>query len=180
MSLLEVDIVQKAQKGDRECLEKLLRDNYKIVYGYLFKLSMNEETAKDFTQDVMVKAIVNIKAFRGTSKFSTWLISIASNAYKDSLRRKWAISLDTGDLKLKSNDNVEDLALNKDVLENLKKILMDLPDDMRKVFVLKHYYNYSYDEIAGIMKCPIGTVRSRLHNCVRRIRSRIGRGEADA
>ena len=166
----EGNLVAKAQSGDKQSLETLLYDNYKIVYGYLLKLTMNEDTARDFTQETMVKAIMHIKAFSGRSKFSTWLVSIASNAYKDSLRKNrriWHEAIDQ--MEMEAPEKTEDQVLLKESVAGLKKGILALPEEKRMVFVLKHYYHYSYEEIAGILKCPLGTVRSRLHYCIKKL-----------
>lgn len=164
-------MVGKARLGDKQALETLLCNNYKIVYGYLLKLTMNEDLARDLTQDVMVKAITHIKTFSGKAKFSTWLVSIASNAYKDNLRRKKKISdVEIETLEIQSPDSVEEIVLQKGEILKIKKVLTDIPEEKRKVFILKHYYNYSYEEIARILNCPLGTVRSRLHYCIKKLR----------
>lgn len=169
-SLEEKELLAKARSGDRQALETLLYDNYKIVYGYLLKLTMNEDATRDFTQEVMVKAITHIQSFTGSSKFSTWLISIASNAYKDSLRKNKRISdVEIEDIEMEAPDNVEEKVLARDSIIRLKKILMSIPQEKRQTFILKHFYSYSYEDIAKIQKCPIGTVRSRLHYCIKKL-----------
>ncbi len=174
MFLDEKALLEKARSGDRMSLELLLRDNYKIIYGYLLKLTMNEDVTKDITQEVMVKAIVNIKKFKGDSKFSTWLISIASNLYKDNIRKnKQTSSLSIEDLAVKDSQNLEDAVINKDTVRRIGNLLKDFPYEKRMVFVLKNYYDYSYEEISTILKCPIGTVRSRLHYCIEKLKSLI-------
>lgn len=170
----EKELVARAHSGDRQALETLLYDNYKVVYGYLLKLTLNEDTARDFTQEVMVKAITHIKSFSGSSKFSTWLISIASNAYKDSLRKSKRISdVEIENIEMEAPDNVEEKVLIRDSISKLKEVLMEIPDEKRKAFLLKHFYSYSYEEIAGILKCPVGTVRSRLHYCVKKLQELV-------
>lgn len=170
----EKTLLEKARSGDRKSLELLLYDNYKIVYGYLLKLTMNEEVTKDLTQDVMMKAILNIKKFKGESKFSTWLISIASNLYKDYIRKNKKISsMNIEDLSVKDSQSIEETFINKDTVNRVGKLIMDFPYEKRMVFILKNYYDYSYEEISKILKCPIGTVRSRLHYCIEKLRSLI-------
>lgn len=174
MFLDEKALLEKARSGDRKSLELLLYDNYKIIYGYLLKLTMNEEFTKDITQEVMVKAILNIKKFKGDSKLSTWLISIASNLYKDSIRKnKQTSSINIEDLSVKDYQNIEDSFINKDTVRRIESMLKDFPYEKRMVFILKNYYDYSYEEISTILKCPIGTVRSRLHYCIKKLRSLI-------
>lgn len=170
----EKALLEKARTGDRKALELLLYDNYKIVYGYLLKLTVNEELTKDLTQDVMMKAILNIKKFKGNSKFSTWLISIASNLYKDYVRKSKKISSTAiEELSIKDSQNIENDVVNKDTVNRVGKLLRELPYEKRMVFILKNYYDYSYEEIGEILKCPIGTVRSRLHYCIEKLRKLI-------
>lgn len=170
----EKALLEKARTGDRKALELLLYDNYKIVYGYLLKLTVNEELTKDLTQDVMMKAILNIKKFKGDSKFSTWLISIASNLYKDYVRKSKKISSTAiEELSIKDSQNIENDVVNKDTVNRVGKLLRELPYEKRMVFILKNYYDYSYEEIGEILKCPIGTVRSRLHYCIEKLRKLI-------
>lgn len=170
----EKELVEKACSGDKQALEALLYDNYKVVYGYLLKLTFNEDMAKDFTQEVMVKAIIHIKSFTGKSKFSTWLISIASNAYKDSLRRSKRISdVEIENLEIEAPDNVEEKVLARENILKLKNALMEIPEEKRKAFILKHFYDYSYEDIAKILRCPLGTIRSRLHYCVKKLQKLV-------
>jgi len=174
MSLDEKALLEQARSGDSKSLELLLRDNYKIIYGYLLKLTMDEDITKDITQEVMMRAILNIKKFKGDSKFSTWLVSIASNLYKDIVRKNKKMSSQSfADLSLRDSQNLEDTVINKDTIRRVEKMLMDFPYEKRMVFILKNYYDYSYEEISKILKCPIGTVRSRLHYCIKKLRSLI-------
>ncbi len=164
--MLEHELVEKARAGNRSAMEQLLSDSYHIVYGYILKLSMNEDVAKDITQEVMVKAISHIRSFKGESKFSTWLVSIASNTYKDSLRKNRAIPTEMEVLDAVPTGDTEDAVIQMEHIRKLKGSLLELPESQRKAFILKHYYNYSYEEIAKILKCPVGTVRSKLHYCI--------------
>lgn len=172
----EKELVEKAQNGNRWALEQLLEENYNFVYGFILKLSMNEEVTKDITQETMVKAITNIRKYRGDSKFSTWLVSIASNTYKDSLKKNRAIPTEIEELNLFSPQNTENEVILKDQIEKLKRSLLELPESQRKAFILKHYYNFSYEEIAKILDCPIGTVRSKLHYCILKLKNMLDGG----
>lgn len=174
--MLDQELVEKARAGNRWAMEQLLSENYPIIYGYLLKLSINEEVAKDITQEVMVKAITHIHKFRGNSKFSTWLVSIASNTYKDSLKKNRAVPTVMEELNLISTKNTEEAAIQREHIQQLKKSLLELPENQRKVFILKHYYNYSYEEIAKILDCPLGTVRSKLHYCILKLKGMMNGG----
>lgn len=169
-------LVLKAKKGDKKALEKLFQDNYSVVYGYMLKLILDENTAKDFTQEAMLKAILNIKKFKGKSKFSTWLITIATNAYKDNIKKIKGREVNIESIISTSSENLEETIIIKETFDNIKRILLDIPESKRMVFILKHYYNYSYEEISKIVDCPIGTVRSRLHYCIKKIKEELDGG----
>ncbi len=174
----EKDLIKKAKDGNRASLEVLLKESYPIVFGYLMKLCRNEEIAKDITQDVMVKAIVSFKNFRGNSKFSTWLVSIAINQFKDINRKNQFFVAENIDNKMdqinnhhgNSIESAEDIFIKKNESAQIMSIIDDLPEAQKQTFILKHFYDFSYEEIAKVLKCPIGTVRSRLFNGIKKIR----------
>lgn len=172
----ELMLIEKAQQGNMSALNTLLENNYSILKGYIIKLTGNPELSKDIIQEAMLKAVVNIKKYRPVAKFSTWLIKIASNTYIDYLRKNKNLELIDEALEAKDG-NPEDITLSNLEYQEVMNILMALPYEKRAVFILKHYYNYKYDEIAQILNCPIGTVRSRLHNTIKYIVEEFKRKE---
>lgn len=171
-------MIERAKSGDRQALENLLYESYPLVFGYLVKMCRDEELAKDITQEVMVKAIVNVGQFRGNSKFSTWLVSMAVNLYKDSLRKKKSVPLDFDDsFHDGSSESAESVTIRQESSTEIYRLIEDLPDAQREVFLLKHYYGLTYEEIAKAVKCPVGTVRSRLHNGINKLKEKIVREE---
>lgn len=170
----EKSLIERYKNGDKTALEKLIKSNYKKVEGYILKLTCNKSLAEDILQDTLVSAIKSIDKFEPKAEFSTWLITIASNKYKDYLRKhkETEILLDI----LPSSYSVEDEIINKDEYERVLRVLKAMPSDKRNVFILKHYYGYSYDEIANMTGCPIGTVRSRLHYGIKEIVSKFKGG----
>ncbi|WP_315114704.1 RNA polymerase sigma factor SigY [uncultured Clostridium sp.] len=159
-------LVKSAKDGDKEAMTLLINNNYDILKGYAIKLTGNIEEAKDIVQETLLRAIINIDKFTPKYKFSTWLITIATNLYRDKLRKnKNIVSFDE---KIEATtNNLENKALNNILIKQALEILQELPYEKRTTFILKHYYNFTYEEIANIMKCPVGTVRSRLHNSIK-------------
>ena len=84
----EEQLVRRARAGDRHCLNILFDMHYKMVFGYLVKLCGNVHLAEDLVQESLLKATLNIKKFRGDCKFSTYLIQIATNCYKNEVRKQ--------------------------------------------------------------------------------------------
>lgn len=169
-------LIAQCKKGNREALEQIVRDNYPVVKGYLIKVTLNEHLAEDLTQDCFLKALENLNKYSPTGKFSTWLITIANNLYYDYLRknRKIVLGLEMDEnIKLAEGD-FEDRIEIKEIL----KIISSLPYEKRAAFILKHYYGYKYEEISKILKCPVGTVKSRIFGAIESIQSNLERGEA--
>lgn len=162
------NLIEKAKSGNISALNTLLLDNYPILQGYVIKMTGNRDIAQDIVQETMLKAVINIKKFVPKARFSTWLITIATNLYRDLLRKTKDFKLIDETIETKESGPEESLISNIDY-NAVKEILIKLPYEKRAVFILKHYYGYKYEEIAEILKCPIGTVRSRLHNCIKYI-----------
>jgi RNA polymerase sigma-70 factor (ECF subfamily) len=172
----ESTTVEEAQKGSRESLNRLVADNYGIVKGYMLKITGDISLAQDITQEAMLKAVINIRKFDPRAKFSTWLITIATNIYRDYLRKNKRLEFTDEDIDA-AVEGPEEAALNSIQAREAMDILKGLQYEKRAVFILKHYYGYKYEEIADMLKCPVGTVRSRLHYCVEYIRSEMKRRE---
>ncbi|WP_238475882.1 RNA polymerase sigma factor SigY [Clostridium manihotivorum] len=173
-SLKEEELIERARNGDKYAFEILINDSLPILKGYMIKLTCNRELAEDIIQDALLSAVVNIDTFVPKAKFSTWLIKIASNKYKDYLRKvkETDILLEV----IPEDYSLEDKVIEKNEIEEIFKILKNMPEDKRNVFILKHYYGYSYEEISYIVNCPVGTVRSRLHYGIKEIISKFKGG----
>lgn len=177
----EKRLIELAKLNNQNALSKLLDQNYNFVYGYILKLCFDKSLAEDITQDTMVKAILNIKKFKGQSKFSTWLIQIAHNHYLNIVKRNKKVTYHSNDvLDVFQNEikSIEESYESKDKFIRVMTLLKKYKDKHRIPFILKHYYDYSYEEIATIMSCPIGTVRSRIHNTIKKLQVDL-KGEND-
>ena len=120
----------------------------------------------------MVKAIKNYHQYRGDAAFSSWLITIGSNLYRDQLRRKHRLEKSyDAILESKSLDGLLDIP--GEVTFDLKPALLRLTLEKRIPLVLKYYYDFTYQEIANTLKIPIGTVRSRLFSALRELRAML-------
>ena len=83
----EIELIKKAQDGNKHAMNILLQNNYKALYGFTLKMTANEDLTQDIVQEVCLKAVVNINKFKGKSKFQSWLISISINYYRDIIRK---------------------------------------------------------------------------------------------
>lgn len=170
----EKELLEEARRGSRMALNRLLTDNYKIVLGYTTKMTGDASLAQDITQETMLKAVLNIKKFNPAAKFSSWLIKISTNLYRDNLRKDKRNVLIDKDME-SGEPGPEELALSNIRYKEIMDVLQKLSYEKRAVFILKHYHGYKYEEIAEILNCPVGTVRSRLHNCIKEVIAEIER-----
>lgn len=174
--MTERDLIKNAQAGHNQALNQLLLDNYSILKGYLIKLTLNKELAEDLTQETLLKAVTKIRDYRPEGKFSTWLIVIGKNLYFDHLRKNKRTQnfeeyeQSFGGRHEDNGPSLEDGVINSFAFDKMKESLSRISQEKRSVFILKHYYGYSYKEIAEIEGCPIGTVRSRLHSSIGELR----------
>lgn len=168
----ERELISSAKKGDHRAFAILFRDHYPVLVKYLMKITMNPDSAEEFAQATMAKCVEKIHLFNGKSKFSSWLISIATNLYIDQHRKK----------KREREWNEEEAAVRKlqwymesrneewtDALAALAK----LTEEMRIPLILKHYYGYSYDEIGEILNIAVGTAKSRVHHGLLAVRREL-------
>jgi len=165
----EAILLDGALAGSVQAFEKLVSLYSKSIYNYCYRMTGNKEDAEDVTQEVFIKAYRSLHWFKRNSRFSTWLYRIAYNACIDLHRRKRfvyiPIASDMGD-----SDKVKEIAsegpsLEEVVLSNERKHLVQsaiakLPPKYRTVILLREIEGLSYDEIAGVLNIPLGTVKS--------------------
>lgn len=153
-------------------LARSLREHYGLVFHYLLKVTMDRSLAEDLTQETMIRAIEKHDKYDGSSKFSTWLITIGTRIFLDAMRkRKREINLLREQARV-SAFRWETTARGgewTELLESLEK----LSREERIPLVLKHYYGYTYDEIGGMTGLPSGTVKSRIHHAMRKLRKEL-------
>ena len=175
MSDREVDqqLVERAQRGDKLAFELLVSKYERKLQRLLSRLVRDPAEVEDVTQEGCIKAYRALPSFRGDSAFYTWLYRIGINTAKNHLasqgRKVPALSdmhgeevdEDIGALGRDSN-TPEDELMSRQVAETVNAAMQALPEELRSAIMLREIEGMSYDEIAVIMNCPIGTVRSRI------------------
>jgi RNA polymerase sigma-70 factor (ECF subfamily) len=171
----DLDVVKKVQAGDVASFDKLMRKYRERIYSVIYNLCGNREDAADLTQGTFIKTFQSINRFQGQSSFFTWLYRIGVNATlthlrKNRLRTFFSFEQFTEDEK--SSEIIEALtdktgadrdAFVKELQEKLNEALQKLSIKHRTVVTLFEIDGLSHDEIAEIVGCSVGTVRSRLH-----------------
>lgn len=166
-------LVARVQKGDKRAFDMLvLKYQYK-VHAIVGRYIKDFDEVNDVVQEAFIKAYRALAKFRGESAFYTWLYRIAVNTAKNYLvarnRRPPASDVDAGDAdyyeggqRLQDIDSPENLLYRDELEAVVDQSIRDLPEDLRTAVTLREFEGLSYEEIAEIMDCPVGTVRSRI------------------
>jgi RNA polymerase sigma-70 factor (ECF subfamily) len=172
----EVDqqLVERAQRGDKHAFELLVAKYQRRLGRLISRFVRNAAEAEDVTQDAFIKAYRALPSFRGDSAFYTWLYRIGINTAKNHLVAQGRRAPTSTPFDAEEAEDFEDAALlhevatpenelmSKQVVEVVNSSLQELPDDLRTALTLREIEGLSYEEIAAVMDCPIGTVRSRI------------------
>jgi RNA polymerase sigma-70 factor (ECF subfamily) len=172
-SVTDQQLVERVQNGDNKAFDLLVRKYQHKVVSLVSRYVNDHAEALDISQEAFIKAWRALPNFRGDSQFYTWIYRIAVNTAKNYLvsrgRRPTAYASDVDDQedqtlqgRMKDVDTPEALALTDEIRDTVLAAIDALPEDLRTAIVLREIEGMSYDEIAEVMECPIGTVRSRL------------------
>lgn len=174
--LLEEQLVKKSLQGDLQAFEKLVLEYQSKVYALTFRYMGNEEDAYDMFQETFIKAYRSLPSFKGKSTFGTWIYRIASNVCLDELRRRKrripTLSLDEPATTLDGNEveiEIADTSQSADILFEQKEfslyiqeVLDEMKSEHKNAIILRDVLELSYEEMAEVLGCSIGTVKSRL------------------
>ena len=176
-------LVQRAQRGDLRAFDLLVLKYQGRIAALVGRYLSDASEVEDVTQEAFVKAYLALGKFRGDSAFYTWLYRIAANAAKNHLVAKRrrpgadatiedAEGFDEGGL-LSESASPEALAMGGELAEVVESALNALPDELRAALMLREFDGLSYDDIADVLGCPVGTVRSRIFRAREAIDQRV-------
>ena len=166
-------LVARVQKGDKRAFDMLvLKYQYK-VQAIVSRYIKDFDEVQDVVQEAFIKAYRALGSFRGESQFYTWLYRIAVNSAKNYLvarnRRPPSSDVDVDDAdsyggseSLRDLDSPENLFFRDELERVVDEAIQGLPEDLRSALTLREFEGLSYEDIASVMECPVGTVRSRI------------------
>ncbi len=176
-------LVERAQQGDTEAFDQLIRKHSGKLYGLVYNMTSNHEDTNDLLQDIFAKAYRSLKRFQGKSTFYTWIYSISVNMTLNFLKkrnRQRKVSLDDVDLNIQNDaDFIEQTAKSDPVKEvnilelqeRLNGAMQALSDDHRAVVTMFDIMGMPHNDIAKILGVSPGTVRSRLFYAHRQLQN---------
>ena len=172
-NLLDEQLVERVQRGDKNAFNLLVRKYQHKVVNLVARYVNNPGDVPDVAQEAFIKAYRALPTFRGESAFYTWLYRIAVNTAKNYLtsqgRRPPSSDVEADEAEyygggeaLQEVATPENLALTDEIKRTVFAAIEALPEDLRTAITLRELEGLSYEEIAEIMDCPVGTVRSRI------------------
>jgi len=175
----DVALAARARTGDVPAFEELVRRYRNDVYALSYHFLRSREEAWDVSQEVFMKAYRSLRWFRGEASFKTWLMRITANHCKDRFkkRRLRTVPFEEG-VKTDAPSGVADPARqleHKELGAAIEAAVAALPAKHRTAFVLREYDGLSYQEMAEVMRCSMGTVMSRLHHARKKLQNTLVR-----
>lgn len=166
-------LIERVKNGEKAAYDLLVLKYQQRIVNLVSRFVRNHSDALDVTQEAFIKAYRALPNFRGESAFYTWLYRIAVNTAKNHLavqsRRPRSSDYDVSEIEqiegntaLKEQATPENLLLKDELQTIVLKAIEDLPEDLKTAIMLREVEGLSYEEIASVMECPIGTVRSRI------------------
>ncbi|HUW50451.1 MAG TPA: RNA polymerase sigma factor RpoE [Sulfuricella sp.] len=171
---IDQQLVERAQHGDKHAFELLVMKYQRKLGRLLSRFIRNPTEVEDVSQEAFIKAYRALPSFRGESAFYTWLYRIGINTAKNYLvtqgrRAPTTTQFDNEEAEgfedaeqLRSSTTPESELASKQIAETVNKAVEGLPEELRAAITLREIEGMSYEDIASVMDCPIGTVRSRI------------------
>ncbi|MDH3251863.1 MAG: sigma-70 family RNA polymerase sigma factor [Ignavibacteria bacterium] len=166
-------IIQQALRGDDAAYKKLMNKYHDAIFNFIYRMVRDKHQVEDLTQEAFIKAFASLKSFNDEYAFSTWLYKIATNNSIDYIRRR-KLQMYSIDKPIEAADSDYSFELpddtyqaDKDIIRGQKAQLLNeaiaaLPEKYRKVIQLRHVEERTYEEIAKLLKLPIGTVKAHI------------------
>lgn len=167
-------LVERIQAGDKQAYGLLVAKYQRKLLRLISRMVRNPAESEDVTQEAFIKAYRALPSFRGESAFYTWLYRIGVNTAKNWLvangrRTPTSTDMDNEDAEafgesdlLRDVDTPERLLMSKQIGQTVNSAMLELPEELRTAITLREVDGLTYEEIAQVMECPIGTVRSRI------------------
>ena len=181
----DIALVQRVQNGDKQAFNLLVQKYQFRIKHLVSRFVKDSVEQEDIVQETFIKAYRALARFRGDSAFYTWLYRIAVNTSKNYLvasgRRPPTQDVDVDDVvqtrnvdSLVETNSPEEILQNDEMVAAIRNAIAILPDELKEAIQLREFDGLSYEDIAAVMECPIGTVRSRIFRAREAIEQAIG------
>ncbi len=177
----ERSLINLIASGDIDAFKTLHRAYQRRLFAYTMKMLDDAGAAEELSSDVMLEVWKQAKQFQGNSKLSTWIFGIAHHKALNARRRRGQridVAMEQAIPSVDPRPDPEQSAERHDMLRRLETVLGNLSLDHREVIELTFYHEFSYEEIARIMNCPVNTVKTRMFYAKKKIRESLSQSES--
>ena len=175
----DIQLLDRYAAGDREAFDDLVRRHQRPLYSLLYRMVSDQDDAADLLQKTFLKAFTGIGGFERRSSFRTWLyqiaINLAKNLYRDRAR---AAQVPLDDVIIRRDPKTLEGLIRKQARERLRTAFGGLPEKQRIAVMLRVQEQKTFDEIATIMGCSLGTAKANYHHGVKKLKDRLQEPEA--
>jgi RNA polymerase sigma-70 factor (ECF subfamily) len=174
----DLALLDRFAAGDRDAFNELVLKHQKPLYSLLYRMVSDKEDAADILQKTFIKAFTGIRGFERRSSFRTWLyqiaINLAKNLYRDRAR---AALVPLDDVVIRRDPKVLESLIHKESRDHLHRAVAGLPDKQRLTVMLRIQEQKTFEEIAGVMKCSVGTSKANYHHGVQKLKELFKKSE---
>lgn len=179
----DMDLMKRYAAGEEEAFQELVKQYKNSLYAFLRRFLNQSDVVDDVFQETFMQLYVSRDSYDPSRPLRPWLFTIAANKAKDALRRMQRVdSANLGSLFDSEEHSIDDVlnALDSDTrmpyddlvrdetASSVKRVISRMPAKLREILILAYFHKFSYAEIAGMLRIPVGTVKSRLHTAVGR------------
>jgi len=179
----DTDLLKRYAAGEEEAFQELVSQYKDSIYAFLRRFLSQSDMVDDVFQETFMQLYVSRGTFDLSRPLRPWLFTIAANKAKDALRRMQRIdSANLGSMFDSEEHSIDDVLntlecdtrmpyedlIKDETAASVKRVVAQMPTKLREILILAYFHKFSYAEIAGILKIPVGTVKSRLHTAVGR------------
>lgn len=167
-------LIRRIKLGSRKDADKLVRGYYDEIFVYVFRQISDRETAMDLTQEIFISMLRTMHTFdRKKASFRTWLYRIAENKIIDFLRsrRRMPVQCDIDDVDIAEDISLWDVIENDEFYSRLKNYITMFDDENQRIFSMKFFQEYTFAQIADVMKLSESTVKSKYYRLLKKIKT---------
>jgi RNA polymerase sigma-70 factor (ECF subfamily) len=177
-SISDAACVRRLQRGDTGAFEVLVQRHERTIFNLVYRMLGDYDDAAETSQEVFLSAYRAIGQFRGEANFSTWLYRIALNHAASrrksaSARQKRLVPIDSADMVDDGQVGPAESLEKKELRESVQRALSELDAEDAAVILLRDLQDVSYEDVAHVLKIPVGTVKSRLHRARQALKARL-------
>ncbi len=176
----EKEVIRRCQQGEHDAFRFVVEWYGKLLFGTAYRMTHDRHLAEDLVQEAFLLAWRNISSFKPSTNFKAWLLRILVNRTISERRKIRVTEIELEEQAVTSSDPdwVEGLVLHKEERQRFRQALETLPDDQRQAIMLRYYADLTVPEIAKALGWREGTVKSRLHRALVRLRQLLDEAEA--